>query len=183
MAEVGKSPTESFLLSRDLQVKRFDNVGKRGEKTPDFKVTSPEDVFFYCEVKSITSERFNEELKTSTANNRLASNIHQATKQFKAENSLHLVPNVLAWNSLDPRYNISKLHDLLKGEITLEGKTLANLKKYKNRIHKDLPSIDLHIWLYPWGEPDYIFTPSNQKFLNDLQRALKVDVSGLQPIP
>jgi hypothetical protein len=64
----------------------------------------------------------------------------------------------------------------------LEGKTLADLTKYRKRIRRDLAHIDLHIWLYPWGEPDYIFTPSQPKFLNDLQRALKIDISELAPI-
>ncbi len=183
MTEIAEVPTENFLLSLGLQVERFSNVGRHSEKTPDFIVSSPEGLFFYCEVKSLTSEKFNEPLETTTANNRLTSNIHQATKQFKAVNSLHLVPNVLVWKALDPRYNIDKLNDLLKGKMILEGKTLADLTKYRKRIRKDLTSIDLHIWLYPWGEPDYIFTPSQQKFLNDLQRALKLDISKFEAIP
>jgi hypothetical protein len=186
MPEIGEAPAEKFLLSRGLQVERFDNLGEHGKKTPDFKVFSPEGLFFYCEVKSVTSKNFDNVLKTTTSTDRLVSDIGHATKQFRAVNSSHLVPNVLVWKSIDPRYNSIKLYDVLSGKVMLEERTLADLTKLRARnrknIESELKTIDLHIWLYDWGDPDYIFTPSQPKFLNDLQKALKIDIAEFEPI-
>jgi len=150
-----------FFESHGLQPKRYPGKdSKRLKKTPDFTVSASNGYFFYCEQKSVLAITGNDGILHSTINNNLTDNIHEAAKQFKEVNSKHLVPNVLVWFSHNCQINDQTLRDLLNGRIEFNGKQLANLLKFRHgRIGHDLEEIDLHIWLYPWGEPIYVFTP------------------------
>jgi len=150
-----------FLESHGLKPNRFPGKDStRSIKTPDFRVSASNGFFFYCEQKSVLSVTGNDGILHSTINNNLTDNIHDAVKQFREVNSKHLVPNVLLWFSHNCQINDQSLLDLLKGQIEINGKHLANLNKYRHgRIKYDLKEIDLHIWLYSWGDPVYVFTP------------------------
>lgn len=153
-----------FFESHSLQPKRYPGKdSKREKKTPDFTVSASNGYFFYCEQKSVLAETGNDGILHSTINNNLTDKIHEAAKKFREVNSKHLVPNVLVWFSYNCQINDQTLRDLLNGRIEITGKQLANLHKFRHgRIRNDLGEIDLHIWLYPWGKPSYIFTIYSQ---------------------
>jgi len=148
-----------FFESRGLQPKRYPGKdSRRPEQSPDFTVSDSNEYFFYWEHKSVTAETGNDGILHSRIHNNLTSKIHGAANQFREVNSKHLVPNVLTWFSHNCQINDQTLRDLLNGRIEINGKQLANLHKFRHgRIERDLREIDLHIWLYPWGEPVYVF--------------------------
>ncbi|MDT7043076.1 hypothetical protein [Candidatus Nitronereus thalassa] len=150
-----------FLKSHELQPKRYPGKdSKRNQNTPDFRVSDSNGYFFYCELKSVKNDKESDGKLHSTTHNNLTKKIHKAAEQFRSVNSKHLVPNVLVWFSHDCRINDQNLRDLLDGRIKINGKPLKSLHPYRyGRTNQDFKEIDLHIWLYPWGEPVYVFTP------------------------
>lgn len=171
--ETCEAQAEAFFQSRGLLVERYvkGNLGKT--RTPDFKVSASNGAFFYCEAKSFPQLSADKGVSPNTLHNSLAGKITKASKQFKAVNPSRLVPNVLAWRATDPRINSQSLEDLLQGYIKISD-VVVDLSKHRfGRVRYHLKDIDLHIWFYPWGEPDFMHTSSDPRFYTNLQRMLQ----------
>ncbi len=172
--EICEAQAKEFFQSCELLVESYRGRTLGTTKTPDFKVSATNGTFFYCEAKSLPELDSNKSIFPNALHNSLADKIIRASKQFKSVNPLHLVPNVLAWRAKDPRINSQSLEDLLKGSIEIGNAVVADLSKQRfGRVRYHLKDIDLHVWFYPHGKPDFIYTSSDPRFLINLQRTLE----------
>lgn len=161
-----------FLRSRGLTTERFPKAAGRGKrKTPDFRVSTRDDVFFFCEVKSVLTKTGPEGILHSTIYNSLTENIHDAVKQFGSVNSTHSVPNVLLWISHNMQINVHTFLDLMKGHISIEDILVADLTKFRDgRMAREANDIDLHIWLESDGTPQFVFNGAHRHLFRQLRR-------------
>jgi hypothetical protein len=182
---------KSYLEDLGVIVNSFSKKEKRSGKTPDFRVFRISDFMFYCEVKSITEDRWLDQQLDNTVSgelagaarndpifNRLTSDIHDAVKQFEAVNSRQIYPNVLAFVNHD---NMCGFNDLL-GVVT--GKFYSNDEKVHpiyhqfshGRIKEEKEKIHLYVWLDDYKLNRLLF---NQK--DEIHHLNLCAVFGIQP--
>lgn len=127
---------------------------KTDHRNPDLTLSTSAGDCLLCEVKSVHLNIVESGLLHSTIFNALTAKIRTAVDQFQSVNSARVVPNVLAWISHRPSVQFSSLVDLSKGYVDVHGFSAADLTKYRfGRVRSAFPEIDLHVWLYPWGNP------------------------------
>ncbi|HWP97164.1 MAG TPA: hypothetical protein VN426_09985 [Syntrophomonadaceae bacterium] len=92
-----------LLIAYGLQPVRFstDEMILYG-KTPDFKVLSPNNLQFYCEVKSIMEDEVYDNDHVVKVHRRIFHKIQEASAQFRSVNFQSAVPNVLALVNHEP---------------------------------------------------------------------------------
>lgn len=169
---------EQFLISRGLVPERF--AGKdtrRRTKTPDFKVSATTGEFFYCEQKSVYTETGKGGILHRTICNSLTDNIHQAVSQFRSVNSRRFVPNVLIWISHNVQINERRLVELWEGCIKIGDLKIADLSRFRlERFRREFDDIDLHIWLYSDGVPQFILNAADQRFARLLSKIFQIRI-------
>jgi hypothetical protein len=141
-------------------------------KTPDFLVSGPRGEAFICEVKSVRSTP-DKEVSNDSLYGAITSDVATARKQFAGVNSAHLVPNVLAWVTHNPRYNITTFKDLVRGKVMIQGRECADLGKQRyGRFARDFAHIDMFLWIHSWGAPDRLYNVENAEHYILLKRLL-----------
>jgi len=171
-----ESLVKAYLMKFGLVTDRFaGNDATRNQKTPDFKVISLTEKFFFCEVKTILTKTTEKGLAHRTIHNSFTKNIADAVDQFDSVNYLRLVPNVLVWISHNFQINDQNLRELLTGEISIENRVYVDLKKYRfsKRTCGNLEKIDLHIWLYHDGIGRHFYTSCSEEFHITLSNIFK----------
>lgn len=141
-------------------------------KTPDLRVTGTRGELFFCEVKSVCSE-FSKPVSHDCLYGAITDDVATAVKQFAAVNHAHIVPNVLAWVTHNPRYSIHSFIDLLRGAVVIDGQVCADLRTQRfGRFAGQYSSIDLFIWVHAWGAPEVLYNRHDQDRFATLCRLL-----------
>jgi hypothetical protein len=173
---------EYFKTKLDLIAERFNKKIRIG-KTPDFIVKNADGLSFFCEVKSIKTDMWLDNLfkknrsiellggirendkgePTDPAYNRVAAKIHEAFTQFKSVNSSHEQPNVLFFINHDQNSGCQDLDAVLTGSIECnDGTKFMAFEKYsEGRIKNEKLFIDLCLWWDIWKSEESI-----KKFVN-----------------
>jgi hypothetical protein len=144
--------TEEYVATsmskRGFHCERFSKAEMRSGKTPDFRVFIDGEFSFFLEVKEVQESASDSGAREDPVFNRLTDDIHTATKQFKAVNTDHEHPNVLAIVNNDVQCGSLDLVGVVTGNLLLEGGEKAPIyTKYAcGRINKDLKQIDLIAW-------------------------------------
>ncbi len=160
-----------FLKKLGLVVKKRP---EGAEKSPDFDVTASDGFYFLSETKAVVGGE-NEPLLWQELYNAITSDIREAAKQFDSVNSTRLVPNVLILVSEDFRFREQSFIDFLKGEIIIEGKLLADLRRYRlGRVKPAFSRIDLFLLLDKGNTPSLFFVDNDPRFLVKLRAIFHV---------
>jgi len=135
-----------FFQNRGLEVIPIPKVQDR--KTPDFEVRLNNNIFAYCELKSIKQYNWSG-VRCDPNYNRIQNKIHEACKQLMGINPNHSIPNIVIILNHDRCCNLGHLNAVLKGKISTAKGEVNFDTRYRNRLLKkdDLINIDLIIWL------------------------------------
>ena len=87
-------------------------------KTPDFKLYIGNDLFAYCELKSIMTQEVR--IQGNAPVNDIKKGIHQACKQLRSMNPDHKVPNIVFFLNHNHFRNVGDLQDVI-GVSSLPG--------------------------------------------------------------
>lgn len=102
-----------FLKEYNLIAVEFTKKERKQLKTPDFRVLKDDELVFYCEVKSIDKDDFDElvlergfYIRTGKdpIDDIISTKIHKAHKQFNAANKNCDLPNVLIFINHERTY-------------------------------------------------------------------------------
>ena len=177
---------EGLLRGHGLKPQRFAKEERQGRRTPDFRVYKGDNLAFYCEVKTVSSDEWLGRqlaevspgflaggVRSDPIYNRLSQKIHEAYKQFDSVNPHSEKPNVLALINHDDLCGLIDLYSVLTGDAFVEeGRRIPMFRKFsEGRVKNDKSSIHLYIWLDLWKEtknPLYRFSPSGNPFICDL---------------
>ena len=166
--------SREFLISQGFRVERFSKAETRVGKTPDFRVYQGDAFRFYCEVKSVDSDRWLDRLLDSAPPgqivggvrhdprfNRLTTDIHEAVKQFDAVNPDLQHANVLIFvNNLDSNCRFLDLLSAITGNFFADtGESFPIYTAYsEGRIKNEKLRVHLYVWLDRDGKA-YKFFP------------------------
>ncbi len=173
---------EKFLVNNSFQCKRFTKDEKKYGKTPDFKVYRNEKLIFFCEVKTIEKDTWENGARNDPIFNRLADDIHTSIKQFDAANINTDYPNVLTFINYDTKCTIDDLISVLTGLFFADnGKRYPIYKQFSNgRIKTEKGRIHLYIWFDSDCSPKFLFNQSNQTYYIELCKLFGKDPSNIK---
>lgn len=158
-------------------MERFSKMEMRAGKTPDFRVSRNDEFQFYCEVKSISADRWlDEQIKTVAPGelaggarndpifNRLTADVHEALKQFDAVNKDQQYPNVLVLVNHDDMCGFNDLLGILTGNaFANDGTTLPIYRQFSHgRIKGETGKIHLYVWLDDYKPERLLFSQVNE---------------------
>ena len=174
-----------YLQTFGLRCERFTKDERRIKKTPDFRVFRDDTLLMYCEIKTIASNsRLANQLKIEvvpgvavsgseqddSAYNRIASDIHEAIKQFDSVNLDISVPNVLAFVNHDVGCEINDLYSVWTGkaEPGIDWPICRNVSE--GRICKEKMRFHLFMWFQLESPSPYLrFTPTHHLHTDKLK--------------
>lgn len=203
VAEAPVDPSERRAVDyleeeRSLRCKRFSKTEQKSRKTPDFKVFDGDELVFYCEVKGMREdEEFEQMLAAAPPGvvvakggndptyNRVASKIHEASKQFDAVNPDRTTPNVLFLVNDDDASDHRDLMAVVTGGLPCEdGSWFWGFRKYsEGRIAGSKRRIDLFVWLEPDGQARFHFSKVDRGHFETLLRLFGIDEEQVQEVP
>lgn len=185
----------TYFIKIGLHPERFSKQEQANEKTPDFRVFKNATLKFYCEVKTISKDRWLETqpkqeifkgvtvaegCRRDPTFNRISDDIHNAVKQFYSVNPKNELPNVLAFVNHDTACNIGDLDSVFTGNFMANDGTKHPI--YRNvsegRIKNDKWQVDLFIW-FDRSKPFLRFTdiyPNHKNTLCDLFGIAEEDI-------
>ena len=116
--------------------------------TPDFKVQVEKQEFF-CEVKSIHGDEWEEGERSDPTFNNIANKIHEAVKQFRSVNPDRELPNVLVLCNHRDECDSLDLEAVLTGLFHADDGTKHKIYgQYSDgKIKEEKLEIDLYVWL------------------------------------
>ncbi len=166
-----------FLKKYGLNAKRFTKREKRQSKTPDFQVFKENELVFYCEVKSIDKDDFEDlvaqhgfyvRVGKDPIDDIISAKIHKACQQFDAVNEKLEYPNVLIFVNQERTYDwkYGGLQRVVTEIVPLSNGTYLHVgsKAIDGRIKSEKFNIQLYIWIddfYP-SEPGFLFSPFDE---------------------
>jgi hypothetical protein len=138
-------------------------------KSPDFELYLRDNLFAYCELKSITTYEWSG-LRNPPIWNNIQNKIHEACKQFSAVNPNHHLPNILIIINHDNHYNWQDLYKVLFGKEPIPELPVYDTRHLK-RLYRDgdLAETDSIVWLDIDGNETKSFTTlmAESEFKND----------------
>ncbi|MFH1931724.1 MAG: hypothetical protein ABIN18_09080 [Pseudomonadota bacterium] len=136
----------NFFRSKNIEARHFPK--KVSGKKPDFVLFLNDNIFGYCELKSIVDYDLYGERHDSTYN-KIQNKIHEASNQFTASNSHHTLPNILFFINHCVKISFQNLWYVLTGQTTSPNLLTEpiDLRYLQRLIRKnDLINIDYIIW-------------------------------------
>lgn len=147
---------------------------KQQGKKPDFELYSNNQLFGYCELKSIVDYEFYGERRDPTYN-KIQNKIHEATKQFNSVNPAHNLPNILFFINHCSKVSYQDLWFVLSGQTTPPNQPSDPLDlRYLKRLIKrnDLEIIDFIIWGNTDEKATSFVINSDSKFHSNLKTTI-----------
>ena len=131
-----------------FRCEQFTKLEMRAGKTPDRRVYHEQELAFLLEVKEVVRDDFAGGSRDDPRFNRLASDIHEAVKQFDAVNPSRKQVNVLAFVNNDSMCGSLDLHAVLTGNaLTDSGEALPiHNRQARGRIQDEKFRIDAYLW-------------------------------------
>jgi|LSQX01.1.fsa_nt_gb hypothetical protein len=156
---------------------------KTGNKTPEFMVKKDDELLFYCEVKSIIGDVWENELRQDPTYNKIQNKIHEAVKQFRSVNRNREFPNVLVFKNNQYETDVIDLCSVLTGFFYADnGRRYRIYDSYSHgRIIKEKFFIDLYIWCQSDNTQQFCLT-LDSPFKNRLCRIFKIDPENIKII-
>jgi|GEM_PF-3779662 len=145
--KVDKELTINFFRSKGIDAKHFPKR-KEGKK-PDFELYSENTLFAFCELKSIVDYDFYG-LRHDPTYNKIQNKIHEASKQLKAANPDHSIPNIIFFLNHTDKVGRADLWQVLTGQLMPPNhpSEIVDLTYLKRLWDKgDLVLIDYIIWV------------------------------------
>lgn len=173
-----------YLTKRRFRCTSFTKAERRRGKTPDFRVYREDDFLFFCEAKSIASDKWLGGTRSDPIPNRISADIHDAVQQFDAVN-LAGSPNVLAILNHDHECDSDDLISVLTGNAyTKDGSILPIYRSYsEGRIRNEKLRIHLFLWFSDEEDPKFIFTESDEVHHQNLCKWFDVAPSMIPRLP
>ena len=127
----------------------FSKREMRAGKTPDRRVYLGQHLAFFIEVKEVVQDDFLGGARDDPRFNRLASDIHEAVKQFDAVNPHREYVNILAFVNNDSMCGSLDLNAVLTGNaLTGSGEAMPIYNRQaRGRIRDEKFRIDAYLWL------------------------------------
>lgn len=174
----------NFFKTKAIDARHFP---KRAHgKKADFELYLQNDIFGYCELKSIIDYEFYGERHDPTYN-KIQNKIHEAAKQFESVNPEHAKPNIVFFINHRSKIGWQDLRYVLTGQATRPNQPTEPIDlRYLNRLAKkgDLTIIDYFIWADVCGTNISFATISESKFAKELKENIsskayeKINLSG-----
>lgn len=197
--ETSEKVARSYFESKDLRCERFSREEvESGERTPDFRVYKGDEFCFYCEVKSITRDRWIDSLfenqpagtivegsRRPPQPNRITKDIRLAVKQFDAVNRERQYPNVLFFvNDPGSLCDYHELKSVLTGLFFADDGTRWRFyTKYAyGRIREARSRVDLYVWQDSGDEPKFLFWDEKSAHARSLCGSLDIDPGLIQSL-
>lgn len=189
--------TKDYLGARGLTAERFSKAETRTEKSPDFRVFRNGEFLFYCEIKSIPEDKWLDAQLDNAAPgelaggsrsdpvfNRLASDIHEALKQFDVVNKDQKHPNVLALVNHDETCGFNDLLGVLTGNFYAEdGMVHPIYRRFSHgRIRDEKAKIHLFLWLDDHKPDRLLFSQTHEVHHAALCAAFEVHPNDIKQI-
>lgn len=187
-----------ILTARGLAPERFPDEEACEGKRPDFRIHHNGALIFYCEVKSVSEDRWLAEHVAAAPPgtivgggrpdpifNRLTDDIHTAVKQFDAVNPDLTEPNVLAFVNHDRLCDLGDLLAILTGDLFAEdGSRHPIYRRFSHgRVRADVGRIHLFIWIERDGHVHYLFSDNSPEYYRLLCGLFGRDPDGLPEMP
>lgn len=141
-----KEKTQQFFKSMGLEARL---ISKGEVKTPDFGIYQNNNLFGYCELKSIMEEEWEGGGRNDPTYNRIQNKIHEAVKQLKTINPKHAVPNIIVIRNHEKHCGKPDLHTVLTGKFLSTQGEVDFDTRYRRGLLKngDLSYSDLIVWM------------------------------------
>ncbi len=180
-----------FLREYNLKAEEFTKIEKRQSKTPDFRVFKTDELVFYCEVKSIDKDDFDDLVSKhgfyvrtgkDPTDDIISSKIHKAHKQFNEANKNCELPNVLVFVNHERTFAwaYGGLQRVVAEVVPLSDGTYLHVgnRAIDGRIKTEKFNVHLYIWIDDFHQtnPGFLFVP----FQSDYYRNLR-DYFGKDP--
>jgi hypothetical protein len=170
---------KAFFASYSLEAEPYEDSQLQESRTPDFKVSYPQDgFFFFSEVKSFNTKVGSKGLSPTRVFNIFTAGIHDAYGQFKAVNSHRIVPNVLVFVTHNFQIDWHAFKEFLQGYIAFPNggkESIIPLKRVSESFYKnEVKQIDLFVFLQG-KKPDFFFSKVDQFFTDKLLRVFRID--------
>jgi hypothetical protein len=153
----------TILATFGLTVSRFSKVEARSGKTPDFRVFFEDQLFAYCEVKSLNDEWLAQQAAAAAragsagpyggcrrepVYNRVANQIYKAIKQLDAVNADRAVPNIIVLINYDAIADRDDLEIVMTGCAQTDGGPLPIFRQIsEGRLGTSKERADLCLWI------------------------------------
>jgi hypothetical protein len=137
-------------------LERYSDIALKSGKTPDFKLLKDGTLHGFCEVKSprdnyvfgAPNESGFAVRENVPTRRKLGSHIRQASKQFKAVNPGHRLPNIVVFVNHAPGLERADLFATLSGIPVPGGPPLELLPaKMQRQVREAARGIDLFLWI------------------------------------
>ena len=161
-----------FFKSKSLDARHYPKKAK-GEQ-PDFELFDNDQLFGFCELKSIVDYKLTG-LRNDPTYNKIQAKIHKAAKQFKSVNSNHKHPNILFFINHCKKVGFQDLWYVLTGQTNQPNQTSEpiDLRYLKRLLRKDdLSLIDFFIWADIVGDRALFLINSDSEFSNKLKESI-----------
>lgn len=155
---------------------------KTDTPNPDFELYFDDNLFAYCELKSImpyeleipsniTSGQIYEDEHHDPAFNTIQSKIHEACKQLRSVNPNHVLPNIIFFINHHHGRGIPDLRWVITGQVSREVLDVLDLR-YLKRLQKDLPVVDYFIWVDSFSNKAFYYFRSESSFKDNLREKI-----------
>lgn len=164
-----KEITINFFQSKQIEARHFPKE-KEGKKA-DFELYFKNNLFGYCELKSIVEYDFVGERQDSTYN-KIQSKVHNSAKQLESVNSIHSVPNIVFFINHTKKVGCQDLWYVLTGQATPPSQPSVPIDlRYFSRLKEkgDFDIIDYFIWKNVFDNIIYFTINSSSKFATELK--------------
>jgi len=176
----------NWLEAYTLRAEEFTKTEKRESKTPDFRVFKDTEFAFYCEVKTISSDKNQVGgLRNDPIYNRLTDDIHKAVQQFDAVNPVKEHLNVLAFVNHDGMCGFNDLLGVITGNFYAEGGGCDPIfRKYSHgRIINEKNRVHLYYWKDDFKPDRFFFTGlSDESVVEKLCQYFKMNSEEIKQI-
>lgn len=162
----------TFFKTKAIEARHFPKTA-RGKKT-DFELYFQNDIFGYCELKSIIDYEFYGERHDPTYN-KIQNKIHEAAKQFESVNPDHFKPNIVFFINHSSMVGWQDLWYVLTGQATPPNQPTEPIDlRYLHRLTKkgDLTIIDYFIWADVCGTNISFVINSESRFTKELKESI-----------
>ncbi len=141
-----KEKTSQFFKKLRLEARL---ISEGETKAPDFEIYQNNNLFGYCELKSVMEDDWMDGGRPDPTYNKIQNKIHEAVKQLKTINPAHTVPNIILIINHEEHCGSPDLHTVLtgkflstKGEIDFDHRYQVGLVK-----KGDLSQVDAIVWI------------------------------------
>ena len=167
---IDEKQVEEFFHDQGITVTKLEE----GEnKSPDFIAEHPSGYCFYVEVKALEPFPDNQGIDWNQLNQRLASAVRKAVKQFRSVNSAHFSANVLCLISRD--FGLTSAESLITAMdgvlVVSDGDAYLARPEYGGRkLIQYRKEIDLIVLLPDKGGQSFIYLQKRKEHVRKLSR-------------